>query len=152
MAQGSDARGTRGPDIGRKRNAGDKDLLNLSLQQSSVAIVKLLEFAVANGGRFKGFKPHVFAFGDYLIAHEAHHRSQIILALKQSDHPLDKKILYGIWEWETQLPMPSGRTRDAITFLLAAPAFAVKYGVTRDTVASVTVAWIKDARNFAGTD
>lgn len=36
--------------------------------------------------------------------------------------------------------MPSGRTHDAITFLLAAPAFAVTYGVTREVAASVAVA------------
>ncbi|MEQ1603311.1 MAG: metal-binding protein [Pyrinomonadaceae bacterium] len=35
--------------------------------------------------------------------------------------------------------MPSGRTHDAITFLLAVPAFAVTYGVTRDITASSTV-------------
>lgn len=36
--------------------------------------------------------------------------------------------------------MPSGRTHDAITFLLAVPAFAVTYGVTRNIAASATVA------------
>ena len=35
--------------------------------------------------------------------------------------------------------MPSGRTHDAITFLLAVPAFAVTYGVTRDIASSATV-------------
>lgn len=35
--------------------------------------------------------------------------------------------------------MPSGRTHDAITFLLAVPAFAVTYSVTRDVAASATV-------------
>lgn len=36
--------------------------------------------------------------------------------------------------------MPSGRTHDAVTFLLAAPAFAVTYAVTYEIAASVTVA------------
>ena len=85
-----------------KESAGDKELLRSSLEQSSLGIVKLLEFAAANGGRVKGFKPHVAAFVGYLTAHDAHHRSQVILALKQSGHPLDKKILYGIWEWGTR--------------------------------------------------
>jgi hypothetical protein len=58
--------------------------------------------AFENGGRVKGFKPHATAFVGYLISHEAHHRSQIILALKQEGQPLDKKILYGIWEWGTR--------------------------------------------------
>ena len=35
--------------------------------------------------------------------------------------------------------MPSGKTHDAITFLLAIPAFAVTYAVTRNVPASATV-------------
>ena len=35
------------------------------------------------------------AFVGYRRAQDAHHRSQIIIAM----HPLDKKVLYGIWEW-----------------------------------------------------
>ncbi len=79
--------------------ACDKPLLHASLTASGAAIERLLEHAVQNGGRVKGFKPHATAFVGYLVAHDAHHRSQIIIALKQSGHPLDKKTLYGIWEW-----------------------------------------------------
>ncbi|MFT3744252.1 MAG: DinB family protein [Pyrinomonadaceae bacterium] len=85
-----------------KENANDKDLLRSLIERSGTGIAKLLAFAAANGGRVKGFKPHVSAFVGYLIAHDAHHRSQAIIALKQSGHPLDKKILYGIWEWGTR--------------------------------------------------
>jgi uncharacterized damage-inducible protein DinB len=80
----------------------DKELLHKSLTDSGAAIVRLVESSAANGGKVKNFKPHVTAFVGYLIAHDAHHRSQIILALKQSGHPLDKKIGYGIWEWGTR--------------------------------------------------
>jgi uncharacterized damage-inducible protein DinB len=77
----------------------NKILLHDSLSASGCAIEKLLEHALENGGKVKNFKPHVTAFVGYLVAHDSHHRSQIILALKQSGHPLDKKTLYGIWEW-----------------------------------------------------
>lgn len=80
----------------------DKELLKTSLTLSGESIRRLLEQSIANGGKVKGFKPHVAAFVGYLVAHDAHHRSQAIIALKQSGHPVDKKIVYGIWEWGTR--------------------------------------------------
>ena len=78
-----------------------KAILETQLLQSGEAIAKLFEIGVSEG-RIKGFKPHPTAFLGYLIAHEAHHRGQIALTLKQSGHPLDKKISFGLWEWGTR--------------------------------------------------
>jgi uncharacterized damage-inducible protein DinB len=69
-----------------------------ALIQSGKAIESLFQQAAATG-KIKGFKPHATAFLGYLLAHEAHHRGQILITLKQNGHMVDKKIQFGIWEW-----------------------------------------------------
>ncbi len=81
-----------------KEAATDAKLLRQSLEASGAAIAALLGQAAATG-KVKGFKPHATAFLGYLISHESHHRGQIVLALKQAGHPVDKKVLFGLWEW-----------------------------------------------------
>ncbi|MBI3407312.1 MAG: hypothetical protein HY040_03015 [Planctomycetes bacterium] len=39
------------------------------------------------------------AFVGYLISHESHHRGQIGWTLKGTEHALDQKTSYGLWEW-----------------------------------------------------
>jgi uncharacterized damage-inducible protein DinB len=82
-----------------KETPADKKLLARSLKASGKAMETLLKKSLENDGRIKGFKPHVTAFLAYIVAHEAHHRGQIALSLKQSGHTLDKKVAFGIWEW-----------------------------------------------------
>jgi len=82
-----------------KDAAANKKLLERELTKSGKAMETVLKKAIENGGKVKGFKPHVTAFLGYIIAHESHHRGQIALSLKQSGHTLDKKVAYGIWEW-----------------------------------------------------
>ena len=81
-----------------KENKLSKKLLASAFTKSAEAIAKLLEQGF-EAGKIKGFKPHAMAFLGYLISHESHHRGQIMLCLKQSGHPVDQKIQYGIWEW-----------------------------------------------------
>ncbi|MBC8066117.1 MAG: DinB family protein [Chlorobia bacterium] len=40
-----------------------------------------------------------FEFFGYLVAHEAHHRSQIEIALRINGREPDDKFLYSLWEW-----------------------------------------------------
>lgn len=82
-----------------KDRTTDKLLLRQSLIDSGYAVKMLLVKGVESGGKIKGFKPHVLAFFGYIVSHESHHRGQIALSLKQSQHSLSKKVQYGIWEW-----------------------------------------------------
>jgi len=78
-----------------------KKIILEQFSTSGQAIAKLLEKSLQEG-KLKGFKPHPTAFLGYIISHESHHRGQIVLCLKQSGHPVDKKILFGLWEWGTK--------------------------------------------------
>ena len=68
------------------------------LEQSGEAIRSLIERSLEKG-KVKNFKPHVTAYVAYLIAHDANHRAQIEIALRQAGNPLSDKVAYGIWEW-----------------------------------------------------
>ena len=84
-----------------KENKLTKKILKDALISSGNAIEALLQKS-AEPGKIKNFKPHTTAFVGYLISHESHHRGQIMLSLKQSGHPVDKKIQFGLWEWGTR--------------------------------------------------
>jgi uncharacterized damage-inducible protein DinB len=83
-----------------KENITKKNLIE-QLIKSGIAISNMIELAL-EVGKLKGFKPHPTAFLGYIISHESHHRGQIVMCLKQSGHPVDKKILFGLWEWGTK--------------------------------------------------
>jgi uncharacterized damage-inducible protein DinB len=78
-----------------------KEALKNALTKSGKAIELLFQQS-ADTGKIKGFKPHATAFLGYLLAHEGHHRGQIMITLKQNGHMVDKKVQFGIWEWGTR--------------------------------------------------
>lgn len=70
-----------------------------ALEGSAKAIELLVKSAIESGKSVKGFKPSAAAFVCYMVAHEAFHRSQIELVLRQSGSPINDKTAYGMWEW-----------------------------------------------------
>ncbi|WP_298301949.1 DinB family protein [Hydrotalea sp.] len=66
---------------------------------SAALIGDVLKEGMANGGVVKGFKRGVVPLLGYFIAHEAHHRGNILLTLKLCGFTLPDTLKYGIWEW-----------------------------------------------------
>jgi uncharacterized damage-inducible protein DinB len=82
-----------------KVSPGKKELAE-AFSASGGAIESFLAAVLAGEPKRRGFKKGVFTTLGYLIAHESHHRGNILLTLKQSGHGLDQKDRYAIWNWD----------------------------------------------------
>ena len=80
-----------------------------ALSRSSQAMLKLLRASIDNGGKLPftpawlNFPNDVVHFLAYFVAHEGHHRGQIILLGRQLNHRLSTKVTAGVWQWTKQL-------------------------------------------------
>jgi uncharacterized damage-inducible protein DinB len=78
-----------------------------ALRRSSAGVQALLELGIASGGRVPPSKRYVWRnlpldvhhVLTYLVAHEGHHRGQIIMVARQLGHPLPRDIAGGLWNW-----------------------------------------------------
>ena len=75
-----------------------------ALSRSSKGIIRLLELGIAQGGSvpraaWQNFPTDVVHFLNYFVAHEAHHRGQVIMAARQLGHRLPRAIAGGVWQW-----------------------------------------------------
>ena len=72
------------------------------LRQALIDSSKAMEefFAEAERtGKIKGTKLGPVGFLGYALAHEGHHRGQILLHLKIAKKPLDRATSYTLWYW-----------------------------------------------------
>jgi hypothetical protein len=78
------------------------------LQRSSAGIESLLRLGLANGGRVPPSRAYVWQnlsldvghVLTYSVAHEAHHRGQIIMIARQLGQRLPERVINGVWWWK----------------------------------------------------
>jgi uncharacterized damage-inducible protein DinB len=83
--------------------------LVVALKQSSKGIEALLNLGLASGGKIPPSRGYVWRnlsldvghVLTYFVAHEAHHRGQIILVARETGHRLPRAITNALWQWKT---------------------------------------------------
>jgi len=80
-----------------------------ALSRSSQAMLKLFSASIDNGGKLPSkpawlnFPNDVAHFLAYFVAHEGHHRGQIIMLARLLNHRLPREVTDGMWQWNTRL-------------------------------------------------
>ena len=79
-----------------------------ALKRSSKGMEALLELGLAAGGQVPPSKGYVWRnlsldvghVLTYFVAHEGHHRGQILMVARQTGHRLPRAITDGLWQWK----------------------------------------------------
>ena len=87
-----------------KNRGNAKEKIRMELQTSAAAVEALIRKMNDSGAKVQGFKADLLAFVCYLIAHDGHHRGQVVLTLRIGGQRLDSKVAYGLWDWSGQSP------------------------------------------------
>jgi uncharacterized damage-inducible protein DinB len=101
-----------------RRKVTRRELVS-ALGRSSRGLEALLALGIAAGGHLppsRGYVwrnlpldvHHVLA---YFVAHEGHHRGQIILAARQLGHRLPASVSGGLWQWSERARESRGANR-----------------------------------------
>lgn len=84
-----------------KKLANSKKDLEEALNKSSEKMSSTLSQLFLQES-IKGYKPHPTAFFAQMIAHEAHHRGQIMTTISRNNLPVNKSLNFGLWSWNNK--------------------------------------------------
>jgi uncharacterized damage-inducible protein DinB len=81
-----------------------------ALKRSGTGIEALLNLGLASGGRVPPSKAYVWRnlsldvghVLTYFVAHEAHHRGQIVMVARQTGYRLPETITSALWQWKME--------------------------------------------------
>jgi uncharacterized damage-inducible protein DinB len=88
------------------RHTVTRQALVPALERSGAGVARLLEFGISQGGRIPApgvawlnMPVDVVHVLTYLVAHEGHHRGQIVLLARETGHRLPVELTAGLWQW-----------------------------------------------------
>lgn len=101
--------GIAAPRLVDLRRVRRRELL-AALDRSGAAIEALLVLGLASGGQVPPSPAYVWRnlpldvghVLTYFVAHEAHHRGQVVMVARQLGHRLPSSVSDGLWQWTTR--------------------------------------------------
>lgn len=89
-----------------RRRVGRKELVS-ALERSSRGILRLLTLGCEHGGRIPAASTYIWRnlpldvghMLAYFVAHEAHHRGQIVMVARAVGCRLPSPVTEGLWQW-----------------------------------------------------
>ena len=99
------------PAVSVDRRTVTRTQLLRALNRSSEGIECLLKLGLEHGGKIPGFPRDVVHFLAYFVAHEGHHRGQILLVAKQLGYKLPWQTTAGVWIWSARSSEALKKTR-----------------------------------------
>jgi uncharacterized damage-inducible protein DinB len=78
-----------------------------ALDRSSRGMIDLIKLGAARGGAipaasWQNFPTDLAHFLAYFVAHEGHHRGQLIMLARQMGYRLPKEVNSGLWQWKAR--------------------------------------------------